>query len=133
MRANGAWCLLVSGGFTRFANRVAAEIGFNEALANSLCVAHGRLTGAVAHPILGAEAKRSALLDACAARGVLPEQALAVGDGANDIPMLTSAGLGIAYRAKPRVAAEADGRIERGDLTTLLFAQGYARRSWVQA
>jgi phosphoserine phosphatase len=133
MRANGAWCLLVSGGFSRFANRVAAEIGFNEAQANSLCVAHGRLTGSVAYPILGAEAKRTALLDACRARGVLPRKALAVGDGANDIPMLAAAGLGVAYRAKPRVAAEADARVERGDLTALLFAQGYKRADWVLA
>jgi phosphoserine phosphatase len=133
MRANGAWCLLVSGGFDRFATRVAADIGFNESLSNSLCVAHGRLTGAVAQPILGAAAKKEALLRACAARGVLPEQALAVGDGANDIPMLESAGLGVAYHAKPAAEAAADARIVHNDLTALLFAQGYARKEWVEA
>jgi phosphoserine phosphatase len=133
MRANGAWCLLVSGGFDRFANPVAAEIGFNESLSNSLCTAYGRLTGAVAHPILGAAAKKDALLRACAARGVPPEQALAVGDGANDIPMLEAAGLGVAYRAKPAAAAAADARIAHNDLTALLFAQGYARKDWEEA
>jgi phosphoserine phosphatase len=133
MRANGAWCLLVSGGFDRFANPVAAEIGFNESLSNSLCTAYGRLTGDVAQPILGAAAKKEALLRACAARGVRPEQALAVGDGANDVPMLEAAGLGIAYRAKPAAEAAADARIRHNDLTALLFAQGYARRDWVEA
>ncbi len=133
MRANGAWCLLVSGGFGRFATRVAAEIGFNESMSNTLCVAHGRLTGDVAKPILGAAAKKDALLRACAERGVSPAQALAVGDGANDIPMLEAAGLGVAYRAKPVAAAAADARIVQGDLTVLLFAQGYARKDWVEA
>ena len=133
MRANGAWCLLVSGGFDRFAGRVAAEIGFNEALSNSLGVAHGRLTGEVARPILGAAAKKDALLRACAARGISPEQALAVGDGANDIPMIEAAGLGVAFRAKPAAAAAADARIVHNDLTALLFAQGYARKDWVEA
>jgi phosphoserine phosphatase len=132
MRANGAWCLLVSGGFDRFATRVAADIGFNESLSNSLCVAHGRLTGAVAHPILGAVAKKEALLRACAERGVPSEQALAVGDGANDIPMLEAAGLGVAYHAKPAAEAAADARIVHNDLTALLFAQGYARKDWVE-
>ncbi|HEX8193335.1 MAG TPA: phosphoserine phosphatase SerB [Allosphingosinicella sp.] len=133
MRANGAWCLLVSGGFDRFVTRVAAEIGFNESLSNSLCVAYGRLTGAVAHPILGAAAKKDALLRACAARGVPLEQALAVGDGANDVPMLEAAGLGVAYHAKPAAAAAADARIVHNDLTALLYAQGYARKDWVEA
>lgn len=132
MRANGAWCLLVSGGFDRFATRVAADIGFNESLSNSLCVAHGRLTGAVAHPILGAAAKKEALLRACAERGVPAGHALAVGDGANDIPMLEAAGLGVAYHAKPAAADAADARIVQGDLTALLFAQGYKRKDWVE-
>jgi phosphoserine phosphatase len=133
MRANGAWCVLVSGGFDRFATRVAADIGFNESLSNSLCVAHGRLTGAVAHPILGAAAKKEALLRACAERGVHPEHALAVGDGANDIPMLEAAGLGVAYHAKPAAEAAADARIVYNDLTALLYAQGYPRKDWVEA
>ena len=133
MRANGAWCLLVSGGFDRFATRVAADIGFNESLSNSLCVAHGRLTGAVAHPILGAAAKKEALLRACAERGVPVEHALAVGDGANDIPMLEAAGLGVAFNAKPAAQAAADARIVHNDLTALLYAQGYARKDWVEA
>ena len=131
MRANGAWCLLVSGGFTRFADRVAAVIGFDAAIANSLDIAGGKLAGTVARPIVGAAAKRQALLDAAAARAIALEDTLAVGDGANDIPMIEAAGLGIAYRAKPAAAAAADARIRHNDLTALLYAQGYPRSQWV--
>jgi phosphoserine phosphatase len=131
MSADGAYCLLVSGGFTRFADRVAAEIGFDAAVANELLIEGGRLTGRVARPVVGPEGKRQALLDAAAARQIPLDETLAVGDGANDIPMLKAAGLGVAYHAKPAVIAAADARIEANDLTALLYAQGYARRDWV--
>jgi phosphoserine phosphatase len=132
MRENGAYCLLVSGGFSRFAGPVAEAIGFDEAAANHLVVADGRLSGTVEKPIVGAEGKKQAMLGAAVARGILIDEVLAVGDGANDIPMLRAAGLGIAYRAKPAVAAAADARIEANDLTALLFAQGYPRSAWVE-
>lgn len=132
MRKAGAYCLLVSGGFTRFAEPVAAEIGFDRAIANSLEVESGRLTGTVGLPIVGAEAKKRALIDTAAERGIDLDDALAVGDGANDIPMIQSAGLGVAYHAKPKVAEAAGARIERSDLTALLFAQGYARSEWAE-
>ena len=130
MRANGAHTLLVSGGFTGFAEPVARALGFEAVAANALEIEGGRLTGRVARPVVGAEAKKSAMLDAAASRRLEREDLLAVGDGANDIPMLEAAGLGIAYRAKPAAAAAADARIEANDLTALLFAQGYARREW---
>jgi phosphoserine phosphatase len=130
MVANDAYCLLVSGGFSRFADRVAAEIGFDAAVSNELLIEGGRLSGSVAKPIVGADGKRQALLDAAAARQIPLGDTLAVGDGANDIPMLKAAGLGIAYHAKPAVVAAADARIEANDLTALLYAQGYARKDW---
>ena len=132
MRAHGGYALLVSGGFTRFAEPVAEAIGFDEVAANRLVIADGRLSGTVEKPIVGAEAKKQAMLAAAAARGLDRADLLAVGDGANDIPMLQAAGLGIAYRAKPAVAAAADARIVANDLTALLYAQGYARREWVE-
>ncbi|MET0376830.1 MAG: phosphoserine phosphatase SerB [Rhizorhabdus sp.] len=131
MRANGADCYLVSGGFTLFADRVAAEIGFTSALSNILQFADGKLSGTVARPIIGAAAKRETLLAEAAAHGLSAEQCLAVGDGANDIPMIEAAGLGVAYHAKPKTAAAAGARIDHGDLTALLYAQGYARTDWV--
>jgi phosphoserine phosphatase len=130
MRAHGAWCLLVSGGFSLFADRVAAAIGFDEARSNDLHVSDGLLTGTVGRPVIGAEGKRRALLEAAAARGLAPADALAVGDGANDIPMLREAGLGIAYHAKPAAMAAADARIDANDLSALLFAQGYSVMEW---
>jgi phosphoserine phosphatase len=132
MRANGAYALLVSGGFTRFALPVAEAIGFDAARANELLIAGGALTGRVARPIVGAETKRTALLATAAARGIPIAETLAVGDGANDIPMLEAAGLGIAYHAKPKAAAAADARIKANDLTALLYAQGYRRADWVE-
>jgi phosphoserine phosphatase len=132
MRAHGSHTLLVSGGFTRFAEPVAEAIGFDEVASNTLVVADGRLAGTVEKPIVGAEGKRMAMLAAAAARGLDRSALLAVGDGANDIPMLEVAGLGIAYRAKPAVAAAADARIEANDLTALLFAQGYPRSDWAE-
>lgn len=132
MRAHGAFCLLVSGGFSRFADPVGEAIGFDQVASNRLVVEDGRLSGTVEKPIVGAEGKKAAMLAAAEAHGVAREAVLAVGDGANDIPMIEAAGLGIAYRAKPAVAAAADVRIEANDLTALLFAQGYPRREWVE-
>jgi phosphoserine phosphatase len=131
MAGQGAYCLLVSGGFSRFADRVAADIGFDAAVSNELLFEGGRLAGTVSKPILGAEGKRQALLDAAHARQIPLDAALAIGDGANDIPMLKAAGLGIAYHAKPATAAVADARIAANDLTALLYAQGYGRKDWV--
>jgi phosphoserine phosphatase len=130
MRARGAYCLLVSGGFSLFAGRVAAAIGFDAVRSNDLHVADGVITGTVGRPILGAEGKRLTLLETAEARGIPLAEALAVGDGANDIPMLKAAGLGIAYHAKPAAAAAADARIEANDLGAILFAQGYKMSEW---
>ncbi|WP_165321745.1 phosphoserine phosphatase SerB [Rhizorhabdus phycosphaerae] len=131
MRANGADCYLVSGGFTAFADRVGEEIGFTRALSNILEIVDGKLAGTVARPIVGASTKRETLLAEAAAHGIAPEACLAVGDGANDIPMIQAAGLGVAYHAKPKTAAAAGARVDHCDLTALLYAQGYARREWV--
>jgi phosphoserine phosphatase len=132
MKAHGARTVLVSGGFTVFADRVAAAIGFDRALSNRLELAGGALTGRVGRPIVGAATKRETLLAEAAALGLGPAGTLAVGDGANDIPMIQAAGLGIAYHAKPKTAAAAGARIEHGDLHALLHAQGYPRADWVQ-
>ena len=127
MAARGARTILVSGGFTAFAGPVGAELGFDRVVANRLLIEGGKLTGTVARPIVDAATKR-AELDAA---GVPLAATLAVGDGANDIPMLTRAGLGIAYYAKPAAAAAADAAIRSGDLTALLWAQGYRRAAWI--
>jgi phosphoserine phosphatase len=131
MRANGARCVLVSGGFTVFADRVAEAIGFDLALSNVLEMADGKLAGRVARPIVDADTKRRTLLAEAEALGIDLRQTLAVGDGANDIPMIQVAGLGVAYHAKPKTAAAAGARIEHGDLSVLLWAQGYTRDRWV--
>lgn len=125
MRAEGAQCVLVSGGFTFFTQRVAAELGFHEHYANVLEVQDGKLTGRVVPPILGKEAKLAVLQRKVAELGITPEDVLAVGDGANDLPMLLAAGLGVAYHAKPVVQAQAKHRINHCDLSALLYAQGY--------
>ena len=130
MRDRGAECILVSGGFTVFADRVAERIGFSRAISNVLGITAGKLDGTVADPIVGADQKRQALLDAVAELDLDAIETLAVGDGANDIPMLEVAGLGVAYRAKPKVAAAAAARIDHCDLTALLYAQGYSKREW---
>lgn len=130
MRANGALTVLVSGGFTCFAEPVAATIGFERAIANVLEVDGGALAGTVAKPIVGADAKLAALQAAVASRCVGASDSLAVGDGANDMDMIRSAGLGVAYHAKPIVAAAAAARIDHNDLTALLYAQGYPRGEW---
>ncbi len=127
MRANGGYCALVSGGFTLFTGPVAAAIGFDEHRANLLHVADGVLTGTVAEPILGRDAKRRRLVDLRAERGLPGSAVLAVGDGANDLAMLGEAGLGVAFHAKPAVAAAAHARVDHADLVALLHIQGYAR------
>jgi phosphoserine phosphatase len=127
MKAQGAYAALVSGGFTAFTAKVAAELGFDENRANTLLVEDGKLTGDVAHPILGREAKVQALKEITERLGLGHEDVMAVGDGANDLGMLGLAGAGVALHAKPSVAAECDIRINHGDLTALLYIQGYAK------
>jgi phosphoserine phosphatase len=124
-RANGVRTALVSGGFTVFAERIAKELGFERVVANRLLITGGRIAGTVQAPLVTGDTKRETLL-ALARECALPLSAtLAVGDGANDLPMLAVAGLGIAFRAKPAVAAASRWRIDHGDLTALLYAQGY--------
>ncbi len=132
MRAHGAYTCLVSGGFTLFTTRIAAMIGFDESSANQLLVDDaGKLTGQVAEPILGREAKLATLLALRARLGLTRDETLVAGDGANDLDMIREAGLGVAFHAKPAVAAAAAARIDHGDLTALLFAQGYRREEFV--
>ncbi|MBL3560055.1 phosphoserine phosphatase SerB [Rhodovulum sulfidophilum] len=133
MKANGAHALLVSGGFTNFAAKVGAALGFDEYRANTLLIEDGRLTGTVAEPILGREAKVEALREVTERLGIGLGDALAVGDGANDLGMLGLAGAGIALHAKPSVAAECELRVNHGDLTALLYLQGYTRNDFVEA
>lgn len=131
LKARGARTILVSGGFVPFAEPVAADIGFDRAIANTLHIEGGTLAGTVGEPIVDATRKRRELLDAVMVDGLAIEQTLAIGDGANDIPMIEAAGFGIAYHAKPKTRAAADAAIDRGDLSTLLHALGIARRDWV--
>ncbi|MEP3053644.1 MULTISPECIES: phosphoserine phosphatase SerB [Rhodobacterales] len=133
MKAAGGYAALVSGGFTAFTSSVAAQLGFDENRANTLVVEGGILTGAVGLPILGKQAKVDALEQITARLGLAETDVLAVGDGANDLGMLHRAGTGVALHAKPAVAAECDVRINFGDLTALLFLQGYARSDFVGA
>jgi phosphoserine phosphatase len=134
MRANGAYSSLVSGGFTAFTATLAAQIGFDEQHANTLLVdASGHLTGAVADPILGREAKLERLMALRERLHLKVEGTLAVGDGANDIPMVRAAGLGIAYHGKPALREVAAACVDHGDLTALLYAQGYRREEFVKA
>ncbi|MES2749993.1 MAG: phosphoserine phosphatase SerB [Pseudomonadota bacterium] len=133
MRAHGAYTCLVSGGFTLFTTRVAQMVGFQENRANELLVEDGKLTGEVAEPILGREAKLATLIDLRESFNLDNLDALVVGDGANDLAMIEQAGLGVAYHAKPAVAAAAGARIDHGDLTALLYAQGYKRSEWRMA
>lgn len=130
MAAHGARCVLVSGGFTFFTGRVATAAGFHDNRANTLIEDDGRLVGLVGEPILGREAKLAALREEAEALGVTPAAALAIGDGANDLAMIEAAGLGVAYRAKPIVAAQADARVDHADLTALLYFQGYRREEF---
>lgn len=131
MRGAGAFTALVSGGFSFFTSRVAAAVGFDVNRANELEIVEDRLTGGVVGPILGREAKLEALIHYRDARGLAADATLAVGDGANDLAMIEAAGLGVAYRAKPVVAAEADAGITHGDLTALLYLQGYRKAEFV--
>jgi phosphoserine phosphatase len=132
MRANGGYVAIVSGGFRQFTGAIRERLGADEDRANVLVIEGGKLTGKVIEPILGEGAKLDALKAIAAAMGVTLDEALAVGDGANDLPMLQAAGLGIAYRAKPKVAAAADARVEHTDLSALLYAQGFMRKDFVQ-
>jgi phosphoserine phosphatase len=131
MRAHGAYTCLISGGFTLFTNTVAAMIGFQENRANELKVEDGKLTGEVAEPILGRAAKLATLIELRESFDLDTIDTLVVGDGANDLGMIETAGLGVAYHAKPAVAAAAAARIDHGDLTALLYAQGYRRDEFV--
>ena len=130
MRANGGYAALVSGGFTAFTETVSARLGFDEHRANTLIVDGDSLAGDVARPILGREAKIEALTEISARLGLSETDVIAVGDGANDLGMLGRAGTGVALHAKPVVAAECDVRINHGDLTALLYLQGYAREDF---
>jgi phosphoserine phosphatase len=131
MAAHGARCALVSGGFTFFTSRVAQAAGFHVNRANTLVEADGALTGQVGDPILGKEAKLAALQEEAAALGIPLSATLAVGDGANDLAMIEAAGLGVAYRAKPVVAAQAHAKVDHADLTALLYFQGYPASEFV--
>jgi phosphoserine phosphatase len=132
MNRDGAYTALVSGGFTAFTSRIAEKLGFHEHRANTLLIAAGRLTGEVAEPILGREAKATALKEISARLDIGLGDAIAVGDGANDLDMLALAGAGVALHAKPAVAARARIRIDNGDLTALLYLQGYRREEFAQ-
>ncbi|MFK7943574.1 MAG: phosphoserine phosphatase SerB [Paracoccaceae bacterium] len=131
MTENGAYTALVSGGFTFFTERVAAAAGFHHNRANVLLFEDGKLNGKVTEPVLGRAAKIEALNELATAQGILLAEALAVGDGANDLGMIETAGLGVAFRAKPVVADAADCAIEYGDLTALLYLQGYSEADFV--
>ena len=132
MAAAGGYAALVSGGFTLFTRVVAERLGFDEHRANTLEVADGRLTGRVVLPVVGQEAKLRALEEICARLGLGPEDVVAVGDGANDLPMLRAAGLGVALHAKPAVARQVPVRVNHGDLTAMLYLQGYAEDEFVR-
>lgn len=131
MRAHGAYTCLISGGFTLFTRAVAARIGFQENRANELKVEDGKLSGEVSEPILGRATKLATLIELREAFDLDNLDTLVVGDGANDLGMIEAAGLGVAYHAKPAVAAAAHVRIDHGDLTALLYMQGYRREEFV--
>jgi phosphoserine phosphatase len=131
MRAHGAYTCLISGGFTLFTNAVAAKIGFQENRANELVVQDGKFTGEVKEPILGREKKLATLVELLESFDLDDIDTLVAGDGANDLGMIQHAGLGVAYHAKPAVAAAAAARIDHGDLPALLYAQGYRREEFV--
>lgn len=132
MRAAGALTVIASGGFTLFTAHVAGLAGFDRHYANVLDVENGRLSGAVREPIFGRASKRATLVALRDELGLAPEETLAVGDGANDLAMLEEAGLGVAFRAKPAVAAVAQARIAHGDLTALLYLQGFSREDFCE-
>jgi phosphoserine phosphatase len=130
MRANGAYTALVSGGFTVFTSRIGRTLGFDEDRSNILEIEDGKLAGRVRDPILGKEAKKASLIELRQRFGLAPDQTMAVGDGANDLAMLGEAGLGVALHAKPAVAEAARARVDHGDLTALLYLQGYRREEF---
>ncbi|SFT62452.1 phosphoserine phosphatase [Pseudovibrio denitrificans] len=132
MKANGGYAALVSGGFTSFTRKIAEVIGFDENKANTLLEADGKLSGEVAEPILGKQAKLDRLNELTEEKNIALEDAIAVGDGANDLAMICAAGLGVAFHAKPKVAAEARAMINHGDLTALLYLQGYSYDEFVK-
>src|SRR5215468_10757109 len=132
MRRHGAYTCLVSGGFTVFTARIAALIGFDENRGNQLAIADGCLLGTVAGPVFGRDAKLATLKELRLRLGLAQDETLVVGDGANDLSMIGDAGLGVAFRAKPLVAQAAAARIDHGDLTALLYAQGYRREEFVE-
>jgi phosphoserine phosphatase len=133
MRRAGAYTCLVSGGFTAFTEPIAAQIGFEENRGNTLVLGDdGRFSGTVAEPILGREAKLNTLVELRSRLGLDHDDTLVVGDGANDLLMISAAGLGVAYHAKPMVADAAAARIDHGDLTALLYAQGYRREEFIE-
>ncbi|MBL9069874.1 MAG: phosphoserine phosphatase SerB [Sphingopyxis sp.] len=131
MKAHGARAVLVTGGFSAFAGPVGEAIGFDTVVANTLVIEGGKLTGKVGEPIVDSGAKLATLKAEAATHGLPLAETLAVGDGANDIPMITNAGLGIGYHPHPAAAEAADAVIRHHDLTALLWAQGYSRRNWV--
>jgi len=132
MRAHGAYTCLISGGFTLFTRKVAGLIGFQENRANELVVADGKFTGEVREPILGRAQKLATLVELTESFDLDAIDTLVAGDGANDLGMIEKAGLGVAYHAKPAVSAAASARIDHGDLTALLYAQGYSREEFVE-
>lgn len=131
MKAGGARTILVSGGFTRFAQPVGEQIGFDQVIANELLIEAAALTGMVTKPIVDSQTKETTLLRAMAEFGLSVSATMAVGDGANDLAMIKQAGLGVAYHAKPIVAAAAGARIDHNDLTALLYAQGIPHAEWI--
>jgi len=131
MRAHGAYTCLISGGFTVFSNAVAAKIGFQENRANELVMRDGKFTGEVKEPILGRATKLATLIELTEDFDLDDIDTMVAGDGANDLGMIENAGLGVAYHAKPAVAAAAAARIDHSDLTALLYAQGYRREEFV--
>lgn len=133
MKAHGAHASLVSGGFTAFTSKVAADLGFDDHRANTLLTDGDYLSGQVAEPILGSDAKVQALHDLTGQLGITPADVITVGDGANDLGMLQLAGTGVALHAKPAVQAQARHRINHGDLTALLYIQGYTANDFVTA
>jgi phosphoserine phosphatase len=133
MRAHGAFTCLVSGGFTLFTDRIAAMIGFDETHANTLALEGDKLAGTVVEPIFGRDAKRATLVSLRARLKLSKDETLVAGDGANDLDMILEAGLGVAFRAKPKIAAAAPARIDHRDLTALLYVQGYHQKEFVGA
>jgi len=131
MKANGAYCALVSGGFTFFTSRVADQLHFDFNAGNTMEIIDGHITGNVIDPIITKDSKLAYLKSLSAEQGITTEEALAVGDGANDLPMLLEAGLGIAFHAKPSVVSQAKHNVQEGDLRALLFAQGYRKEDFV--